>query len=338
MRTLGILAFGLAATLFASAAYGDDAHRDEKAADVLFQSAKAALERGDLGTACAQFAESQRLDPAAGTLLNLGECEERSGKVATALGHVKEARALLPPGDYRIPFADARIAGLVRRLPHLTVKLADPAAATNARVTCDERELPRGSLDQPVPVDPGPHACVVQAPGHADARAEGTVKESETLTLELKLGAAPTTIQPPPPAPEVQPIAGTRLVEGERPSPPPPAAPRGGTQRVAGLAVAGAGAVGLAIGTVFGLVAKGTYDGAVSNYCKAGPSSCTQPGVTGGRSAHDQATASTVAFVAGGALLAGGGLLYLTAPRGARVGVAPVVGSRGAGLSVSGAW
>src|SRR5258708_2013252 len=68
---------------------------DVNAADALFQSAKAAMDRGDLATACPRFAESQRLDPAVGTTLNLGECEARSGKLAAALAHYEEARAAL---------------------------------------------------------------------------------------------------------------------------------------------------------------------------------------------------------------------------------------------------
>jgi hypothetical protein len=333
MRTLPLLASGLLVALLAGAAHSDEPRRDEKAADVLFQSAKAALERGDLGTACAQFAESQRLDPAAGTLLNLGECEERSGKVATALGHIKEARALLPAGDYRIPFAEARMSGLVRRLPHLTVKLAE-TAIPGTKITCDDRALPPAFLDQPLPVDPGAHVCVVRAPGHGDGRADGSVKESEGQTLILKLGPALT--QAPQPPAEAQPAG--RVEEAQRSAPSPPPRASGGGQRTLGLAVGGAGAAGIAVGAIFGLIAKGTYDGAVTNYCKAGPASCTQPGVTGGQNAHDQATASTVAFIAGGALLAGGGLLYFTAPKAGRVGIAPAVGSRGAGLAVLGAW
>src|SRR5579864_3684505 len=93
------------------AAYAPDP-ADEKAADALFQSARAAMDRGDLATACDRFAQSQRLDPAPGTLLNLGECEARAGKLARALAHYRDGRAGLAQSDFRLAFADKRIAEL----------------------------------------------------------------------------------------------------------------------------------------------------------------------------------------------------------------------------------
>jgi hypothetical protein len=328
-------------------ARADEPRRDEKAADVLFQSAKAALERGDLGAACAQFAESQRLDPAAGTLLNLGECEERAGKLASALGHIKEARTVLPAGDYRIPFADARITGLARRVPRLALRLAGPPLL-GAVVACDDHEVAPAALEQPLPVDPGAHTCVLRAPGHPDGRAEVTLREGETQTLELRPGTTGAVVVPPQPEPHAAdtPHPDTSKPPGEERVQPPAPAPGAGSraggsafpQRTLGLAMGGAGAASVVVGVIFGLVAKGTYDGALSKYCKGVSSDCTQPGVSGGQSAHDQATVSTATFLVGGALLAGAAILYLTAPKAGRVEVAPTVGSSGAGLSLAGAW
>jgi hypothetical protein len=327
MRSIRLISAVLAAaSLTAAAAHAQGPSRKERVADTLFQSAKVALEKGDLVTACAQFAESQRLDPAAGTLLNLGECEERSGKVATALAHFKEARASLVLDDFRIPFTDARIAGLSGRVPRLTLKLAGPEAPATS-VTCDDREVAQASLGQPLPVDPGLHVCVVRAPGHVESRAERAVREGEAQTLELTVGA----VLPELATEELS----SRRVLGE---PREQTAGSGGSQRTMGLVVGGAGVVGVALGGIFGLVAKSTYDGALSNDCKGAPSACSAAGVSAGQSAHDQATVSTVAFIAGGALLAGGGLLYFTAPKAGSVRVAPTVGSKGAGLSLLGVW
>jgi hypothetical protein len=60
------------------------ASADSAAAEALFREGRDAAKHGDLETACADFAESQRLDPAPGTLLNLAECEEKLGRVASA--------------------------------------------------------------------------------------------------------------------------------------------------------------------------------------------------------------------------------------------------------------
>jgi hypothetical protein len=60
-------------------------------------------------------------------------------------------------------------------------------------------------------------------------------------------------------------------------------------------------------------------------------------------SAQHAATASTIAFTAGGILAATGVVLYLTAPSGgspagARVGVSPVVGAAVGGIALQGGW
>ncbi|NOU28880.1 MAG: hypothetical protein HOO96_13330, partial [Polyangiaceae bacterium] len=65
--------FALALVLIAAPAFRDDA-------ETLFREGRKALEAGDYAVACAKFAESQRIEPAPGTLLNLAGCEERSGK------------------------------------------------------------------------------------------------------------------------------------------------------------------------------------------------------------------------------------------------------------------
>ncbi len=100
----------------------------------------------------------------------------------------------------------------------------------------------------------------------------------------------------------------------------------------------GAGVVGLVVGSVLGLVSKGAYDHALQTECGNNPNGCSPQGIQDGRSAHGQAAASTVAFVAGAALLGGGALLYFTAPTPSAVGVSPTVGTNGAGLSVVGSW
>ncbi len=57
-------------------------------AEALFREGREAMKRGDYAVACPKFEESQKLDPANGTLLNLALCEE-------ALGHPERARELL---------------------------------------------------------------------------------------------------------------------------------------------------------------------------------------------------------------------------------------------------
>ena len=62
-------------------------------ADALFDEGLKAMDAGDHAAACAKFGESQRLDPAAGTLLHLGNCYEKVGKTASAWATFLDAAA-----------------------------------------------------------------------------------------------------------------------------------------------------------------------------------------------------------------------------------------------------
>jgi len=72
--------------------------------------------------------------------------------------------------------------------------------------------------------------------------------------------------------------------------------------------------VGVVVGSVFGLKASSDWDDAQADctpYPKCGPK-----GAQLGEDASDAATISTIAFVVGGAAIAGGVILWLTAPDG----------------------
>jgi hypothetical protein len=77
----------------AAPALGQAPPTDEATADAVFHEARALLDQGKLDEACAKFAASQRLSPTSGTLLNLGDCEEKRGHFATALGAFMEAQS-----------------------------------------------------------------------------------------------------------------------------------------------------------------------------------------------------------------------------------------------------
>ena len=108
-------------------------------------------------------------------------------------------------------------------------------------------------------------------------------------------------------------------------------------QRTVAIATGGAGVVGLVLGSVLGLTSNSKYDHALQTECGNNPNACSPQGIQDGQSAHGQATASTVAFVAGGALLGAGAVLWFTAPK-AGVSVGTTVGAGGGRIVATGAW
>jgi hypothetical protein len=181
--------------------------RDPSAADALFRQAREAMSHGDVTTACSRFAESQRLDPAPGTLLNVAQCEERQGKIAASVAHLNDVIESLPKDDFRLGYARAQLAALRPRVPTVTVMLAKENA-TGVRVIRDDIELREASFGMPMPLDPGTHVFIVRAEGREDARERVMLREGQHVTLTLSVGHRSTAQRTPMPMPMPMP-AGT---------------------------------------------------------------------------------------------------------------------------------
>jgi hypothetical protein len=95
--------------------------------------------------------------------------------------------------------------------------------------------------------------------------------------------------------------------------------------------VGAVGAVGLGVGAVFGLVAMSRYNDSNSSGDCQPNDHCNVNGTDERNSAYSAATVSTVAFALGAVAVAGGALIYFTAPR---VAVSPTATAQGAGLVV----
>ena len=64
------------------------------AAETLFVEGRQLFAQGDFAKACPKFEESNRLQPAVGTLLNLALCAEKAGNKAQACAHYAEVARL----------------------------------------------------------------------------------------------------------------------------------------------------------------------------------------------------------------------------------------------------
>jgi serine/threonine-protein kinase len=207
-------------------------------------------------------------------------------------------------------------------MPSIVFEAKDAAGNDLAAVTVTMDGQPfADKLDgAPRQLDPGEHRFVFNAQGLPPIEKVVVVREGDKTRHERVVLGAPVVQAP----------------AKEEPVAPATPAPAGSTQRMVGLALGGAGVVGVLVGSVFGLVSKSTYNHALGSECGNSPNACSMQGAQDGQTAHGQATVSTVGFVAGFALLVGGAALYFTAPHGLSVG--PTVGGDGAGLQVRGAW
>jgi hypothetical protein len=116
---------------------------------------------------------------------------------------------------------------------------------------------------------------------------------------------------------------GSVTLPPRQPIEPPPETSDGSTQRIIGVAVAGVGVVGVGVGAFFGLHAKSTYDKSNANGHCLPDNECDAAGKSFRSDAKTSAAIATVAFVAGAAAIAGGAVLWLTAPKAHRTSLAP---------------
>jgi hypothetical protein len=299
---------------------------DPVAAEALFREGRAAAKRGDHATACAKFAESHRLDPAPGTLLNLGDCKAQLGLLASAWQYYREAADRLA-GDPRAAMARKRAAEIEPRLSRLTLELA-PGAPGDTRVARDDVTLGDASLGVALPVDPGEHRINVRAPGREDRHYRVSLAEAESKTLAVEPGP-PAKRAPAPPRADTPPAGNTTPPGKETPAEAP-----SGISRPLGFVVLGLGVAGVAAGAVTGIM---TIDrkNTVEADCPGGVCA-TSAGLDAASEGKTLSLVSTIAFAAGAAGLGLGTYLIIAggSPAQTTTALALTTSARGAGFGV----
>ena len=317
--------------LVAALAAAPQAHaqNDKAAAEALFDDAKRLMEAKRYPEACKKFADSQKLDPGVGTLLNLGRCYKENGQTASAWSAYREAasQARAESQSDREDLAREEAAQLEPRLTKLVIEVSPPTAALSGlEIKRDGAAVPQGLWGVPAPVDPGVRTIDVTAPGkkpiHLEARTEGAGATSKIVIPPLEDG--------PPPLP----VAATA---GAAAAPPAdqgaqPAGDPGKTQRIVGYVVGGTGIAATGVGIWFVLYARAQDQ--VGD--KADEKERQE------RYHGDAKTSRTIGFISIGsglALITGGIVLVATAPHAAEkasLTLVPEVGENRAGLHLFG--
>jgi hypothetical protein len=335
-----IAAVALACTLFAGIAHGQGSER-AATAEALFREGKALMDEGAYEPACPKLEASHRMDPAVGTLLNLAICLEKVNKTASAWANYLRAAGMARSRGQidREQYARAQAAALEPRLTRIAFAVDEHAIVEGFVVKRDGIVQESATWATETPVDPGTLVITASAPGKKEWRTTVEVSgEGKTFTIDVPvLEDAP---QEPAPAP-VAVVAPASPQPAAAPS--PAATSSGDTQRTVGIIVGGVGLAGLAVGSAFGLQARSKWNGAdcPNNLC------VSEADQTRAEDAKQFASISTWSFVAGGALMAAGAALWLTAPDGTNarevaarrpmeLRVVPAAGEGSAGLLVHG--
>lgn len=291
------------------------------AAEALFNQARAAMTAKDYDTACQRFAESNRLDPAVGTLLNMGTCETARGRVATAWELFRAAYEKVAPGDPRREFAKKHADELEPRLPKLTLTLASGAPPDTAAEEGDA-SYSGAALGVALPIDPGKHTLIVTATGHEPRSMDVELREGQEQSLEIAPGAALETTATTPGA--TPPSEG----EGEH------GAKRKDT-RTLGWILGGVGVAGLGVGAITGGLALGKK-GITDDECTAATRTCTGRGRDAASAGRTLAAVSTVGWIAGVLGVGAGAYFILTSgPRGEKTALVTEMGKAGTFVSVN---
>lgn len=305
------------------AAIAGEAERTQ--AELVFQKAVEKLAQGAAEEACALFEESDHIDPQPGTEYELAKCYATIGRHASAWSRFRAvAEKLDAKGEHEKAEKVRRLVTdtIEPKLARLTITVPDRAArAPGLDVKRDGVPIGKAMWGAATPVDPGAHRVRVVAPNKVPWETTASVKPSASVTIIVPELSDEAAIALPKPTP---------LAPLQRPPEPAPAWP---TQRKVAIAAGALGAAGIALGVGFGLAAlskASTWKTLVDEGCNNPARDCkstaliqTIQGIERDRSTF--ATGSTAGFIAGGAAIAGGLVLWVAAPRrdGASLSLAP---------------
>jgi tetratricopeptide (TPR) repeat protein len=268
------------------------AHEDALAR---FDEGRALTKAGRASEAIAKFLASLAAEPSAVAALNLADCYERIGKLASARERFKQAEQLSSAaGDgARAAEAHRRAEILEPRLSTITV--LPPPPGVTASTWVDGVSLPPDGWGKPHPFDNGPHEVVFQAAdGKPQTKAVNLSEEGAKVTLSFDVAT------------------GKQEVTKEKPTDARPEA-----LRPAALVAGGAGIASLIAGGITGVLAfsaKSELESACATYpqCPSPQANARELATIDSRG-RTLASVSTITFTVGAALLAAGVVLWMVA-------------------------
>lgn len=325
----------LVALAAAPAARADEVD-DRAQGNALFDEGRKLMAAKDFEHACPKLAAADKLIQGIGTAVNLGECYEQSGKLASAMiqYQVANGRAKKAGETEKAKDTEERAKKLAPRVPQLVVDVPAEAKVDGLEVKKQGSVILPESWGTPFPCDPGHFELEVGAPGRRsqkvplDVEGEGKTVHVAIPVLEKDDGKSGDGLVKPPD-------------DSKDPTddPKPGASSPGTAQRIAGFVIGGTGIAAGIAGFVIGGVAYGNQaEGCVSNEIGL---VCPPDRIGQQKDAHALAWASTGVLIGAGVLVAAGLVIVLTAPSAkveAKPGTTAQVRVTPTGLSVEGTF
>jgi hypothetical protein len=289
------------------------------------------MAKGDLAEACKAFQQSQKLEPAVTTLMNLASCREKAGQFASAWGIFLEVeRQTRGAAQKKLnKVAVDRATALEPRVSKLTINVVPQ---DGLQIQLGEEPVADAMWNRAMPVDGGTYTITARAPGWAPWSTQVTVAvEKDHKTLDVpKLEKARASKTPVAMAGKTEQSAGDEgtddIVEG------PQSSPR--RSKIVPIVV-GVGGLALAGGAVwFELSARASYDDAKAELTDQM------------RRDSLEDKANTRRYIAQGMAVAGIGCIGVATILLLRGGssdatttsLAPVAGANQAGFAIMGSW
>jgi hypothetical protein len=310
-----------------------NAFAQNAAAEALFSDGERLMKEGKLAEACDAFAASNKIEARAGTLLNLGQCREQNGQLASAWSAYKDAitRAKDPK---KSQVANERTAAIEPRLSYLTISVPDESRVDGLALTRNGSPVDAVLWNRAIPVDGGTYVISGHAPGHEEWSTTVEVpKEKGKISVEVPRFKDLSKLVTPPPA---TPKSELEPVDDDEDTVPAPSMFT--SKRKIAIAVGGVGVAAIAAGVFLGIQAKGYQDDAFA-LCPNPASPCAD-----GDRANDlidkgqsRALVANVSYGVGAvALIGAGALWFLGAPKAeAAVAVTPRAGSGTAAIDLT---
>ena len=305
-------------------------------ADKLFQKAKKLHSEKKYAEACPTYEEVDKTDPAIGSKLNVAKCYEDWGRLATAYDwYVQADKMATDAKDERAPKIKEVIEELDVNVPRMTIKIPDGADPDIVdTLTLDGQPIPESWHNTLQRIDPGPHVIEFVVDGQKKKKMAPVERGGESeLSLDIPKGVGK---KPRPP----------KKKNGEVTPPVVVTRDPGKTRRYLGIGVGSAGVVAVGVASVITLSARSKYKDALADHCMGSTSGCNATGFKLTHDARSKANVATVVTLVGVAAIAGGVILYLTAPDAAAANpekpvalyVSPTIDSTGGGFVVGGSF